>query len=1028
MTSSLGEIVGRVWRGLAKGTLDDRRDLALLRGAALVLVVVSVLLIAADPVIRGFASMSEMQRTAEATLRDRMLAAWVARELTVAAVVHLALAIAVAAPAALALQVAILHHFRIALAADGRVAASGGRVWALLLVPPVLAFLAAEAASLAALCGVWRAGAPLPAWLHGAIHWLYAAKLGLYVLSTGECLWLLFRWYYFTPVDRPDQASPGDAAVDRARLRAAIADMMWRSKYAVLVVAFYAALTLVLDQTRDALLRQILDFAADVPGAGWLQTLAGLLITLAAIALLGGASWYWPRLLLRLRSPGSPRAPLPGAEIFAKWWCRILGLAPFYVVAVMIASTFHDVPAGHEAMPWFVAALALILVTAALFHVAVTTRVPVGTDAAYYARSGDAAAARADMGWIAIAMAWGPPAVFLLARLAGIMLWTPSLALAVITAALAMWAGILGWVALESRRRAIPFLLAVAVWVGVAAFFDWTGAHRVRGLFGAAAPIDTGALRALFGAFVVLLAIGLALAAWWRRRDGGWFGRLVALGVAAVAIVAVLWIHDPPAGQNRFVDSRPTLDEAVSRWVRDLPDAAWKAPGERAPGNAYPVFIVTSEGGGIRSAYWSALVLWRLAQAIPDFDRRTFALSGVSGGALGLAIYRACAGASADAAQTRACIERFGAADLWTQLLGGMFFEDAIAAAIPTDWCRAPGCGVLGRSYWFEGALEEALPALAQGLAGAPPSGATARLFLGATRAETGERALESDVRVSEDDFPGAHDLVSRMAADLRLSTAAHNSSRFPFTNPVGALYGPGCPEESRLPEVALAAIGATAKPELCMRLQDGGYFDNSAALTAQDLLRALALRLDAFACAHDAAGAPARSACAGRIAWVKPVVIAIRNNYTYTAMPDRPRPRVCATEPVPPVDPGRALRAPPLALYPSVVTSVVTTLSTRTAHMRNFEAELERSAAAAWAALGVAAPPAPAECPPQVAAWLGTRPFHRFDLVNDGILFPSGWLLSGRAREGIAREAACSVPYADGDAAACAGNVTRKR
>src|SRR5512139_114973 len=197
------------------------------------------------------------------------------------------------------------------------------------------------------------------------------------------------------------------------------------------------------------------------------------------------------------------------------------------------------------------------------------------------------------------------------------------------------------------------------------------------------------------------------------------------------------------------------------------------------------------------------------------------------------------------------------------------------------------------------------MPELAQGLDGARSPGTSKRLLLGVTRAETGERALESDVRVSENDFPGAPDLVTKMAADLRLSTAAHNSSRFPYTNPVGALYGPRCPEDPRVPEAALAATDATAKRELCMRLQDGGYFDNSAALTAEDLLRALALRLDAFACAPDAAGASARPACAGRIAWVKPVVIAIRNNYTHTAMPDRPRPPVCATEQVPPVDPG---------------------------------------------------------------------------------------------------------------------------
>jgi hypothetical protein len=501
------------------------------------------------------------------------------------------------------------------------------------------------------------------------------------------------------------------------------------------------------------------------------------------------------------------------------------------------------------------------------------------------------------------------------------------------------------------------------------------------------------------------------------------------VAVALVAITVVLFVHDRVPAPERFVDARPTLAEAIGRWAAQLPDAARKEPDERTADNAYPVFLVATEGGGIRSAYWTALVLWRLSAAIPDFHRRTFALSGASGGALGLAVYRGCTDASADAAAVRACIEEFGATDLWTQLLGGMFFEDAIAAVMPTQWCALPGCGVLGRSYWFEGALERAVPGLARGLAGPTPAAHAPHLFLGVTRVETGERVLQSDVRIFEAEFPGTRDLVTTMGADLRLSTAGHNSSRFPYTNPVGALYGPGCPEVPR----ALAAIGASLAARgdrgLCMQLQDGGYFDNSGARAASDLLRALIQRLPAFRCPLGLAASLADSSCAKRMEWIKPVVIEIRNNYTLAPAPDERRPPVCAPSRVSPVDPGRAEAKPPFALYPSVLTAALTTLQTRTAHMRNFEAELERDAAAAWLAQGLAVPQdVPSTCPAGVAAWLPARPFHRFDLVNDGVLFPSGWMLSQRARRGIEREAACGVPYVGDPPGDCAGAVARKR
>src|SRR5437773_769107 len=58
-------------------------------------------------------------------------------------------------------------------------------------------------------------------------------------------------------------------------------------------------------------------------------------------------------------------------------------------------------------------------------------------------------------------------------------------------------------------------------------------------------------------------------------------------------------------------------------------------------GTLHPLFIVATEGGGIRAAYWTATVLGGIQDANPNFAPHLFAISGVSGGSLGAAVFDA---------------------------------------------------------------------------------------------------------------------------------------------------------------------------------------------------------------------------------------------------------------------------------------------------------------------------------------------------------------------------------------------------
>ena len=83
----------------------------------------------------------------------------------------------------------------------------------------------------------------------------------------------------------------------------------------------------------------------------------------------------------------------------------------------------------------------------------------------------------------------------------------------------------------------------------------------------------------------------------------------------------------------RTTPSHPDMSAVFSSWVP-------RAPGE--PGKPIPVIVAAAEGGGIRAAYWTSMVLHHLAD-IPDadvmFPRRLFAISSVSGGSFGAAVY-----------------------------------------------------------------------------------------------------------------------------------------------------------------------------------------------------------------------------------------------------------------------------------------------------------------------------------------------------------------------------------------------------
>jgi len=303
----------------------------------------------------------------------------------------------------------------------------------------------------------------------------------------------------------------------------------------------------------------------------------------------------------------------------------------------------------------------------------------------------------------------------------------------------------------------------------------------------------------------------------------------------------------------RFLDrnavdpnTRPTVAEAARDWLATL-------------NRKGPPVIVATAGGGSRAAYWTATVLGRLQDCYPEFARHTFAISGVSGGSLGAAAFRAVLTDSPitdpkippepHCGPDTAVTVKDGVAQKAQEVVGSDFLTATTAALLYPDllqrfwpWPIKSADRARAIELAWEDSYRRAMR-MTTGAGGgqfagsfinaaAPASRSTdaaakrwPALFLNATWAETGRRLIMSPFKLTGDEekasaFPAADDLLGLIGRDIALSTAAGLSARFPIVLPAATLL-----------DSAARSHG---------RAVDGGYFENYGAVTAAELLAEL--------------------------------------------------------------------------------------------------------------------------------------------------------------------------------------------
>ncbi len=375
-----------------------------------------------------------------------------------------------------------------------------------------------------------------------------------------------------------------------------------------------------------------------------------------------------------------------------------------------------------------------------------------------------------------------------------------------------------------------------------------------------------GPLSLLFGAAATVNVIGSALVIgvdWWRDEFGmPSVFRALRMRRIPVFLLLATWLL-----VNSFAFADPTYYDLVTSGTNrrvSLADAYadWKAAAIDSDTAVVPLVVVAAEGGGLRAAYWTERVL---SEVFDDAGVQPFALSGTSGGSVGIATYMAreepiggYAGAAGvgladvgDPDFLSAVFQRWFTLDLAHALLGrpapdgdrGAALADALVAEIPAlgapyDYAPGTGRGFQPVTVFNATDLQDGCLAPITTLSDLAGPAVTAN-DLGCL--DPDRPAVSASGSPS---FPGAADIAYECSGrGITFATAAVASSRSPYVTPAGRL------------EHCSGGV---------FYLGDGGYVDNSGAVAATVILE----RLEAMVAADNASG----GAC------IVPILIQIDN------------------------------------------------------------------------------------------------------------------------------------------------------
>jgi hypothetical protein len=244
-------------------------------------------------------------------------------------------------------------------------------------------------------------------------------------------------------------------------------------------------------------------------------------------------------------------------------------------------------------------------------------------------------------------------------------------------------------------------------------------------------------------------------------------------------------------------------------------------------GTMHPLYIVATEGGGIRAAYWTAIVLGSIQDANPNFASHLFAISGVSGGSLGATVFDALLAEPTTASfKFKDKAHDILGQDFLSPTLASMFYPDLLQRFLPFPipyFDRGRTLEMGWEKAWRDTMHTNRFADSFVDLWKPRPDSREwmPALFLNGTSVERGNRIITSNLRLTNN-FVDAEDAAEKLAqhrlpatevgCHIPLSTAIHMSYSPAFLSPA-----------ERLPDGS--------------HILDGGYFEDSAATAALEIV-----------------------------------------------------------------------------------------------------------------------------------------------------------------------------------------------
>ncbi|MDR6820191.1 hypothetical protein J2X76_005388 [Neorhizobium sp. 2083] len=397
--------------------------------------------------------------------------------------------------------------------------------------------------------------------------------------------------------------------------------------------------------------------------------------------------------------------------------------------------------------------------------------------------------------------------------------------------------------ALLGRFRSSPLKILAAA----------ASVYLIVGIFAFPIGRTLGPISSLMVVGMILAVVTTAIASISHRKTITW-------AIALFTVVGFVFYRSSPIRElpDKTLYSSPVAIDCVDAAAPAglmLVERTFKCwlDANKDKGGRATMYLVGAAGGGVRAAEWTATVLSELDRQVPDFSKKLFAISAVSGGSLGASVYL---GEITERQRRGDCrpSQEGGLSPCARDMLDGEILGPVILSALTSDVISSVAFPITGylddRGVALERSLERnwenayGSNLFGTSLSGLWPKEPWPALILNATMVYRGRIASTSNLG----DIDGDGQIFNVGQPTTRVSTAVVNSARFPGITPGGRYVLPWTKYEGRDVPVSPSEAAKSDKKfdyRYFDTLVDGGYIDNYGAAS----LLALIGQLDEIQC-----------------------------------------------------------------------------------------------------------------------------------------------------------------------------------